>query len=55
LAFEGVDDRLDPSTDGAEFAEPWLLALVVGTQEDRSEFSHQRFEVLADETLRANE
>ena len=32
LAFEGVDDRLDPLADPAEFAEPWFLALAVGAQ-----------------------
>ena len=39
LALEGVKDRFDPLTDGAEAAEAGLFAFAVGAQEDRAKLA----------------
>src|SRR6266496_4859935 len=49
LAFDRVDDRLDPLPDAAETAEACWLVFAVGAEEERVEFAHQRFELFAGE------
>jgi len=51
LAFEGVEDRLDPLADAAEVAEAGLFVSAVGAQEDRSEFAHEGLELFAGEAF----
>src|ERR1035437_1417411 len=51
LAFDRVDDRLDPLANAAELAESGLLVFAVRASEDRAQLEHQRFELFAGESL----
>jgi len=51
LAFDRVDDGLDPLPGAAEVAEAGWFVFAVGAQEDRSQFARQGFELSAGEAV----
>src|SRR5579859_4107572 len=55
LAFEGVVDRLDPLTDPAELAEPWLLVAPVSPNEGGVEGGDSALELATGEPFVADD
>src|SRR5215470_14348595 len=55
LAFDGVDDRLDPLAEAAERAEARLLVFAVGAQQPGRERANDLLELLAGEAFVADD